>query len=172
MPSPLTKTAFFNTPCEVSADSPPVLNRPPTPPPMSSAAPSISSVPFTLSVVAALRVRRPVAISAALNVLPSIKVPACRFMLPGLVHALALLIVAVPPLTTRLPALLKLVGVTSSVPALALTVPPTALVKLVVENDSEVPLALITPLLTSVAAFELLKPMAPLAFSVIPLPIE
>ena len=170
VPSPLDSTVFFNIPIEVSADSPPVLNSPP--PPMSSAPPPRSSVPSRFSVVPTLRVSRPVAISAVVNVLPSTSVPACRLMFPGLVHALVLLIVVVPPFTTRLPALSKEpAGVMFTAPALALTVPPAPLLKVVEANVSVVPLALITPLLTTVAVFELLKLIEPVALSVIPCPI-
>ena len=169
VPSPLDSTAFFNIPFEVSADSPPVLNRPA--PPISSAPPPRSSVPSRFSVVPTLRVSRPVAISAVVNVLPSTSVPPCRLMFPGLVHAVPLLMVVVPAFTTRLPALLKLVGVMPTVPALALSVPPEAFVNVVELNVNDDPLALITPLLTTVATLELLKFIEPVALSVIPCPI-
>ena len=169
VPSPLDNTAFFNTPFEVIADNPPVLNSPA--PPMSSAPPTRSSVPSRFNVVEALRVSRPVAISAAVNVLPNTSVPPCRLMFPGLVHAVPLLIVVVPPFTTRFPALSKFVGVMLTVPALALSVPTAAFVNVVELNVNDVPLALITPLLTTVATLELLKFIEPVALSVIPCPI-
>ena len=73
VPSPLDKTAFFNMPFEVSADSPPVLNSPP--PPMSSVPPPRSRVPSTFTVVPADRAKWPAPSSVVVNVLPSVSVP-------------------------------------------------------------------------------------------------
>ena len=168
VPSPLTKTAFFNVP--VSAPSPPIPKVPPLA--RSTTAPAQSKLPDRLRVVPALRVKCPPVIAVPVDPPPSISVPACRLTSPVLVQGLLGAIVIAAPLMTTLPGLSKFVDVMLTVPALAFKVPPAALVKVVVENVSDAPLALITPLLTSVAAFELLKPMAPLALSVIPLPIE
>ena len=88
-----------------------------------------------------------------------------------MVQAVPLLTVTAAPLSTRLPALLKFVGVMPTVPALALSVPPAAFVNVVEANVNDAPLALITPLLTTVAVFELLKLIEPVALSVIPCPI-
>ena len=167
VPSPLTKTAFFNVP--VSAPSPPVPKVPPLA--RSTTAPAQSKLPDRLRVVPALRIKWPPVIAVPVEPPPRSSEPTCKLTSPVLVQALAGLIVIAAPLMTTLPGLSKFVDAILTVPALAFRVPPAALVKVVVENVSDAPLALITPLLTSVAAFELLKPIVPLALSVIPRPI-
>ena len=117
------------------------------------------------------RAKWPAPSSVVVNVLPSVRVPTCKSSNPGLVHAVPLLIVIAPPASMRLPALLKFVGVMLTVPALALSVPTAAFVNVVELNVNDVPLALITPLLTTVATLELLKFIEPVALSVIPCPI-
>ena len=151
--SRLINTEFLSV-ALLSVEMPPTPNEPP--PPISSSAPTMSSTPVTLSVVPVERVNRTPLIDAPVNEPSSVKLPDCRSMFPVLVQAwvAAGLIDTVAPFTTTLPVLTKgavvvLLGVMLSVPAVAFTVPALLNTDGLMVKVCPALLAAMMPLLTS-----------------------